>query len=177
MSRSAPSLDDVDKAAMNHEVTFDSVESANEFVTLVAQVALETKRDIEADLQRAITSNFPRRVEALQIIAHSLDTLEMHMKQSRRILNDLRSLRRLLLGERANGTMAVPPKSIRTARARSLPSRPLPPVSPSALSGSAVARDVSTYVRVKRRPLSSGGAAAGRKPGVADAVPWYVRED
>ena len=162
---------------MNHEVLFDSIESAQEFLSLFAEVVLETKRNIQAYVQGESTSNILRRLEALQIIASLLEKLEIDVKQSRRILNDLRSLRRLLLGERANGTMAVPPKSIRTARARSLPSRPLPPVSPSALSGSAVARDVSTYVRVKRRPLSSGGAAAGRKPGVADAVPWYVRED
>ena len=49
--RFRPSLHNVEDAAMNHEVPFDSIESAHEFVTLVAQVALETKRDIEADLQ------------------------------------------------------------------------------------------------------------------------------
>jgi len=92
---------------MNHEVAFDSIESTQEFLTLVAQVVLEAKRDIGAHLQREMSSSFSRRLEALQIIVYLLETLEINIKKSRRILNDLRSLRRLLLGERANGTMAV----------------------------------------------------------------------
>jgi len=60
---------------MNHDGPFDSIESAHEVVTLFTQVVLETERVIEADLQRAISSNAPRLVEALQIVAYSLDTL------------------------------------------------------------------------------------------------------
>lgn len=160
---------------MNREIPFDSIESAHEFATLFAQVVLETKRDIEGDLQRAMSSNVPRRVEALQIVAYSLDTLQVHMKQTCRILNDLRSLRRLLFGERANGTMAVRAKSIGRARARTASSSPSPRVS-SGVSGSGVARDVSTYVRVKRRALSSNRAADARNPVSGDVIPWYVRQ-
>jgi len=161
---------------MNHDGPFDSIESAHEFVTLFTQVVLETERVIEADLQRAISSNAPRLVEALQIVAYSLDTLQVDMKQARRTLNDLRSLRRLLCGERANGTMAVRPKSIGTARARTSRSSPSPRVTRSDGSGSAGVRDVSTYVRVKRRALSSGRAADTRNPVSGDAIPWYVRQ-
>jgi hypothetical protein len=41
-----------------------------------------------------------RRKEALQIVAYNLAKLSLHMRTSGRILNDLRSLRRLLLAER-----------------------------------------------------------------------------
>lgn len=160
---------------MNHEVAFDSIESAQEFVTLFAQVVLETKRDIEADIQREMNSNFSRRLEALQIIVYSLGTLELHLKKSRRILNDLRSLRRLLLGERNNGALAARPKSIRTAGAKTSPSSPALRVSRSGVTESA--RDVSICVRVRRLALSSSRAADTRNPGAGDAVAWYIRPD
>jgi len=162
---------------MNHEVAFDSIESAHEFLTLFAQVVLDTKRDIEAHLQREVSTNFSRRFEALQIIAYLLDTLEADMKKSCRILNDLRSLRRLLYGERSDGTMAVRPKSVGTAKARSSPLSPSPRgTSGSAGNGGAVARDANTYVRVKRRALSSSRTVEGNSRR-GDATPWYVRQD
>ena len=42
-----------------------------------------------------------RRVQALQIVQFKLDKLEQHLQVSSRLLNDLRSLRRLLLDERS----------------------------------------------------------------------------
>ena len=162
---------------MNHEVAFDSIESTHEFLTLVAQVVLEAKRDIGAHLQREMSSSFSRRLEALQIIVYLLETLEIDIKKSRRILNDLRSLRRLLLGERANGTTAVRLVSTGTAGASRSPSRPSPRVSHPVVDESAVARDMSTCVIVKRRALSSAPAADGHNPRTGDALPWYVRQD
>lgn len=41
-----------------------------------------------------------RRLQALHIIRHQLNQLDQHLIASRRILNDLRTLRRMLLGER-----------------------------------------------------------------------------
>lgn len=165
---------------MNREHAFDSIESAHEFVTLVSQVVLDTKRDIEADLQREMrsnASNFSRRVEALQIVAHCLVTLERHMRESRRILNDLRSLRRLLSGERANaGATTISPKSVGAAKTRIAASGPSPRVTPWDAGASAIPRDVTTFVRVKRRALSSGGAAGACNAVSGDTIPWYVRQ-
>ena len=45
---------------------FDSIESAHEFVTLLAETVREAKRDIEADVQRESSAEFPRRLEALR---------------------------------------------------------------------------------------------------------------
>jgi len=80
--------------------SFDSIESAHEFVALLAESVRQAKRDVEADVQRESTSQFPRRLEALRTALYSMEKLEFHMNKSRRILNDLRSLRRLLFEER-----------------------------------------------------------------------------
>ena len=52
---------------MNQESTgpFESIEDAHEFLTLLAQTVFETKLDIEADVQREVSANYPRRAEAL----------------------------------------------------------------------------------------------------------------
>jgi hypothetical protein len=127
---------------------------------LFAQTVDETKGYIEAHLQIAINSNSSRRVEALEIVTYLLGTLETDMKSSRRILNDLRSIRRLLLGERANLSISAPAR-----------------VSRSAVSGSTVALDAGSRIRVKRRALSSDGSRDGRTRNAGEAAPWYVRPD
>jgi hypothetical protein len=89
---------------------FDSIESAHEFVTLLAATVGEAKREVEADVQRETGLDSPRRLEALRTALYSMEKLEQHMNQSRRILNDLRSLRRLLFDERsANAKSSIRP--------------------------------------------------------------------
>lgn len=79
------------------ETPFENVESAQEFVSLLAEAIEEARRDIEAE----ITGPQPeRRLQALQLVAYNLAKLSLHIGTSRRILNDLRSMRRLLLQER-----------------------------------------------------------------------------
>jgi len=107
---------------MDYEVPFDSIASAHEFVNLLVQVVLETRHDLEADIQREMNSSFSRRLEALQITAYKLQTLEFHLKKSRCLLNDLRSLHRLLVGNLANGEAAVRPKPMGIATAEASPS-------------------------------------------------------
>ena len=99
---------------MNHgiETTFDSIESAHEFVGLLTEAVVEAKRDIEADVQMESGSTFPRRLEALRLALYQMEKLEVHMSKSRRILNDLRSLRRLLLEERSARALTVRSESL-----------------------------------------------------------------
>ena len=98
---------------MNHgiETTFDSIESAHEFVGLLTEAIVEAKLDIEADVQRESGSTYPRRLEALRLALYQIEKLEFHMSKSQRILNDLRSLRRLLLEERTAGVLTLQPES------------------------------------------------------------------
>jgi len=79
---------------------FESIENTHEFMTLLAQTIYETKLEIEADVQREANGEETRRLEALRLALYTLDKLELHLNRSRRILNDLRSLRRLLFEER-----------------------------------------------------------------------------
>ncbi len=80
---------------------FETIESAQEYLGLLVQAVSESQQAIEADLRAPSTSLSPRRVEALKLIVYNLDKLSVHMKRSHRILNDLRTLRRLLHEERA----------------------------------------------------------------------------
>lgn len=80
---------------------FDSIESAHEFVALLAETVRQAKQDVEADVHRESSSGSPRHLDALRTALYSMEKLEQHMNKSRRILNDLRSLRRLLFEERA----------------------------------------------------------------------------
>ena len=84
-----------------NETPFDSVEGANEYLRLLADAVLEAKNEIAADIEAAEDPQLSRRLEALRLVFFKLEKLERQVKTSRRLLNDLRTLRRLLLGERA----------------------------------------------------------------------------
>ncbi len=82
------------------ETPFDSIESSHQYVALLAQAIEEAKLDVESEIALAMADRANRRREALQLVLYNLTKLESHMSSSRRILNDLRTLRRLLLDER-----------------------------------------------------------------------------
>lgn len=82
------------------ETPFDSIESSHQYVALLAQAIEEARLDVEGDVAMAMADGANRRREALQLVLYNLTKLESHMNASRRILNDLRTLRRLLLEER-----------------------------------------------------------------------------
>ena len=162
---------------MNPELAFDSIESAHEFVALVSKVALETKRDIDADIQREMSPTASRRVEALQIVAHKLGTLGLHLTQTRRILNDLRSLHRLLFGERRTGIAVVPLESTGMAK----PETAAGPPSGGSRSGdgpeNAVARKPSVCAAVRKRALATARDPHAINQEATDPAPWYIRPD
>ena len=82
------------------EDQFETLESAYDFVALLAETVNEAKRELEGDVQRESASHHSRRLDALRVALYSLDKLELHVNRSQRILNDLRTLRRLLFEER-----------------------------------------------------------------------------
>lgn len=81
------------------EDAFGSIESAQEFLALLAEAIAETKRDVDGDIHEHGT-NGSRRMDALKIASYDLEVLEHHIYRSKRLLNDLRMVRRLLLQER-----------------------------------------------------------------------------
>ncbi len=82
------------------ETPFDSIEGSHEYVALLAEALDEARRDVEAEIASAERDGADRRKEALLLVSYNLAKLHLHITASRRILNDLRMLRRLLLGER-----------------------------------------------------------------------------
>lgn len=83
------------------ETPFDSIEGSREYVALLAEAIDEARGEVEAEIALALSEGADRRTEALQLVAYNLAKLSLHMTTSRRILNDLRTLRRLLLAERS----------------------------------------------------------------------------
>jgi len=82
------------------ETPFDSIEGSQEYVALLAEAIEEARKEVDADIAVAIEEGAERRREALQLVGYNLAKLTLHITTSRRILNDLRTLRRLLLAER-----------------------------------------------------------------------------
>jgi hypothetical protein len=96
---------------MEHQ--FETLESAQDFVKLLAETVTEAKHELEIDVQRESLPS--RRLDALRIALYNLSKLELHVAQTSRLLNDLRTLRRLLFEERRE---ARPEASSGAARLR-----------------------------------------------------------
>jgi hypothetical protein len=82
------------------ETPFDSVDAAHQYVTLLIQALNEARTGVDEDVALAKGEGATRRLETLQLVTYKLDRLKQHLGASRRLLNDLRTLRRLLLCER-----------------------------------------------------------------------------
>ena len=81
------------------ETPFDSVEGAHEYVGLLLEAVREARLEVAQDLERARAAGESRQVEALQLVSWKLERLEPQLTASRKLLNDLRRLRSLLLGD------------------------------------------------------------------------------
>jgi hypothetical protein len=79
---------------------FDSIEGSLEYIALLREAIETAKISVAQESERASAEAARRRLEALQLIAYKLDRLARHVDGSRRLLNDLRMLKRLLLSER-----------------------------------------------------------------------------
>ena len=82
------------------ETPFESIESAHEYVTLLVKQVEHVSATLTKDFEAARQEGAGRRVEALRLVSYKLKQLKHHLHTSGLILNDLRVLRRLLLGER-----------------------------------------------------------------------------
>lgn len=82
------------------ETPFDNIEGSHEYVAMLSEALEEARRDVEGEIRTADSEGALRRKEALLLVSYNLAKLNLHITTSRRILNDLRSLRRLLMAER-----------------------------------------------------------------------------
>lgn len=97
---------------------FDTIESTHEYLKLLDEVLEEVQATTEEELKRIVLADtmvISRGVEAIHLLSFKIEQLRHHIKASSRILNDLRTMRRLLLRERRggnndHGTQATPPR-------------------------------------------------------------------
>jgi hypothetical protein len=82
------------------EQPFDSIESAQDFMTVLAATILDEMKDLKRDYELAVRDGQVRRGQAIELAIFKLKTLCCYVHKSRRALNDLRMLRRLILNER-----------------------------------------------------------------------------
>jgi hypothetical protein len=79
---------------------FSSIEDAYQYLALLGEVVNENREAILAEIAEANLEGSMRRVDALKLAGYKLERLGGQLTASRRLLNDLRTLRRILLGER-----------------------------------------------------------------------------
>jgi hypothetical protein len=85
----------------SRQVRFDTLESAHEYVNQLREtVDAEFASILEDTAIAEQTSGEERRVDALRLVQHKLTSLRRNLLSSLILLNDLRTLRRLLLRER-----------------------------------------------------------------------------
>ncbi|MEQ1949406.1 MAG: hypothetical protein ABL995_19605 [Bryobacteraceae bacterium] len=84
---------------------FDSIESAHDFVVLLEESIEEALAEVQDDFKEAKRTDNDRRAHALHLAMYKMSLLDTHIKKSRRLLNDLRTIRRLLFSERESETV------------------------------------------------------------------------
>ena len=82
------------------ENPFGTIESAQEYMRLLADAVLEAKQDLVSDIGADAESRSSRQLEALRVALFTLNKLDHSVQKVLRGLNDLRSLHRLMWGER-----------------------------------------------------------------------------
>jgi hypothetical protein len=80
---------------------FETIESAQEFIVLLEASIDEAMNELREQHEEALATGVARRVEATTLAQYKMKQLASHIGKSRRLLNDLRTLRRLLWEERA----------------------------------------------------------------------------
>ena len=78
------------------ENQFNSLESAYQYIAVLMEVLEEARADVADEVGLAVEAAATRRLDALQLVAYKLEKLRTHLDGSRRALNDLRMLRRVL---------------------------------------------------------------------------------
>ena len=77
------------------QTPFESIEGAQEYLRLLAEEVACVLQEIESDRSESARLGRSRRLDALHLACYKLQRLGHHVDAGKRILNDLRMLRRL----------------------------------------------------------------------------------
>lgn len=75
---------------------FQSIESAHEFLALLGETIEDALEEVQQELAVCTKRQEPRQVDAWRVVLFTTKKLGTHVATSRRLLNDLRTLRNLL---------------------------------------------------------------------------------
>ncbi len=91
------------------EQPFDSIESAQDFMNVLAATLLDVAKELGAHRKTALEDGHKRRAEGIDLALFKVKMLNCYVHKSRIALNDLRTLRRLIMNERltADKVMAM----------------------------------------------------------------------
>src|SRR5262245_29560499 len=92
--------------------TFENIESAHAYVGLLMEALDEAAQMVRQETAMPSAFTGSRHLDALRLVDYKLHSLREHLLVSRRLLSDLRTLRRYLLDERASeqAVNQLPPK-------------------------------------------------------------------
>ena len=82
------------------DLPFGSIESAHAFMDVLAETILDVMKELNHHQKSAVRDGEDRRVQAIELAQYKLKMLNCYVHKSRRTLNDLRIIRRLILNER-----------------------------------------------------------------------------
>ena len=109
----------------NSSTPFDSIESAHEYIGLLCEALDDAQRSIVQEIAQPCAFTGVRHLDALRLVDYKLKTLRQHFMVSRRLLTDLRTLRRYLLDERmderSHGSQASAESTYRDASKGAVP--------------------------------------------------------
>jgi hypothetical protein len=75
---------------------FGTIESAQQFLALLSEKIDEAADEVRRELTVCTTPEEERRKEAWQLVLYTMTKLSSHIRNGRRLMNDLRTLRNLL---------------------------------------------------------------------------------
>jgi hypothetical protein len=82
------------------ETNFGSIEGAAQYLGQLLEAVDEAREDLKGEALVAASTGAERREQAIQLATYKLSQLKNHLATSHRLLNDLRTIRRLLFAER-----------------------------------------------------------------------------
>jgi cobalamin biosynthesis Mg chelatase CobN len=80
----------------NSDRPFSTIESAHEYLSILSEQFDEVLNEVRQEISTSTARQQERRVEAWQLTLYTLTKLSFHVATSRRLVNDLRTLRNLL---------------------------------------------------------------------------------
>jgi hypothetical protein len=78
------------------DAPFSTIENAHEFLGCLGEAIDQALNEVQKELSECVALQQQRQIDAWRVVFHTTSKLSSHVATSRRLLNDLRTLRNLL---------------------------------------------------------------------------------